>query len=437
MGKLSINTVTVIGVTGTMGANIAGIFASFGNAKVFCVGRDISKVEKTIPRIIQSVKADCIGRKLVPADFSMLEKCVGESDLVFESSAENLEIKAAIAHRVGCALKAHAISCTGTSGLSISKLAECYPQNLRGHFFGVHMFNPPYSMPLCEFTKTEYSEKALAEELKDYLQNILYRTVVEVKDSPAFLGNRIGFQFINEALQMADKYRDNGGIDYIDAILGPFTGRAMAPLATSDFVGLDVHKAIVENIFQNTNDYAHETFVLPEFVKKLINIGNLGRKSGCGLYQLIKYDNGLKRQTVLDIGAGVYRDPIPYAFPFAIKMKSCLVDGDYLNAFKHLVYNHSFEAELCLRFLLKYIVYSLYTAANVGYSDEAADDVMAMGFNWCPPQAMSNALGLVANVSSLIKERLPDICSQIDVDWLFANSTVSRYDYRPFFRIGK
>ena len=245
MGKLSINTVTVIGVTGTMGANIAGIFASFGNAKVFCVGRDIHKVEKTIPRIVQSVKADCIARKLVPADFSMLEKCVSESDLVFESSAENLELKAAIAHRVGCALKDHAISCTGTSGLSITELAECYPLNLRGHFFGVHMFNPPYSMPLCEFTKTDYSEKAFTEELKDYLQNTLYRTVVEVKDSPAFLGNRIGFQFINEALQMADKYRDNGGIDYIDAILGPFTGRAMAPLATSDFVGLDVHKAIV------------------------------------------------------------------------------------------------------------------------------------------------------------------------------------------------
>ena len=437
MSNLSINTVTVIGVTGTMGANIAGIFASFGNAKVFCVGRDLSKVKRTIPRIIQSVKADSIGCKLIPADFTMLEKCIRESDLVFESSAENLDVKVAIARRVGCALRVNAISCTGTSGLSITTLAECYPEKLRGHFFGVHMFNPPYSMPLCEFSKTIYSDTVLADALKVYLQNTLYRTVVEVKDSPAFLGNRIGFQFINEALQMADKYRDYGGIDYIDAILGPFTGRAMAPLATSDFVGLDVHKAIVENIFQNTNDYAHDTFMLPDFVKKLIDMGNLGRKSGCGLYQLIKYDNGLKRQTVLDIGAGVYRDPIPYAFPFAIKMKSCLVDGDYLNAFKHLVDNHSFEAELCLQFLLKYIVYSLYAAADVGYSDAAADDVMAMGFNWCPPQAMCKALGLVTDVKLLIKERLPHICFQIDIDSLLSNITLSRYDYRPYFRTGK
>ena len=104
-------------------------------------------------------------------------------------------------------------------------------------------------------------------ELKEYLSNKLIRTVVEVKDSPAFLGNRIGFQFINEALRYAERFKDNGGIDYIDAILGSFTGRSMAPLTTSNFVGLDVHKAIVDNIYEDTHDHAHETFVLPEFVQ--------------------------------------------------------------------------------------------------------------------------------------------------------------------------
>ena len=68
-------------------------------------------------------------------------------------------------------------------------------------FFGIHMFNPPYTLNLCELTPTKYSDGRLKEELKEYLGGKLYRTVVEVKDSPAFLGNRIGFQFINEALQ--------------------------------------------------------------------------------------------------------------------------------------------------------------------------------------------------------------------------------------------
>ena len=434
---MEIRTVTVIGVTGTMGANVAGIFASFGNAKVYCIGRDISKVKKTIPRIVKSVKADAIAMNLIPADFSSIEECVRQSDLVFESCKEDINIKTEIATRVGAALKPEAISGTGSSGLSITKIAECYPEKLRSHFFGIHMFNPPYTLPLCEVTPTLYSDVKLKLELEDYLNNNLHRTVVEVKDSPAFLGNRIGFQFINEALQYAEKYRDNGGIDYIDALLGSFTGRTMPPLVTSDFVGIDVHKAIVDNIYINTCDYAHETFVLPEFAERLVAEGKLGRKSGGGLYQLVKYENGLKRQTVFDINTGYYRDVIPYAFPFAEKMKRRIAEGDYILAFERLVNNHSQEAEICLSFLLKYIVYSLYATEEVGYDITAADDVMATGFNWCPPLAMYQALSTVADVASLIQERLPEICEKIDVDHYLADVKPSKYDYRIYFKSGR
>ena len=85
---VNISTVSVIGVTGTMGANIAGIFASFGNAKVYCIGRDIEKVKNTIPRMAASVKAGSIATRLIPADYSMLDECVRQSDLVFESVAD-------------------------------------------------------------------------------------------------------------------------------------------------------------------------------------------------------------------------------------------------------------------------------------------------------------------------------------------------------------
>ncbi len=434
---MDVRVVTVIGVTGTMGANVAGIFASFGDAKVYCVGREINKVKKTIPRIVQSVRADSIAKNLIPADYDMLEQCVSESDLVFESSKEDIVVKTEIATRVGKVLKDNAISCTGSSGLSITTLAECYSENLRGHFFGVHMFNPPYTLPLCELTTTKYGDLELKNDLKEYLSSKLLRTVVEVKDSPAFLGNRIGFQFINEALQYAEKYKDNGGIDYIDAILGPFTGRSMAPLITSDFVGLDVHKAIVDNIYENTDDYAHDTFVLPGFVKTLIDEGKLGRKAGAGLYQLVRHESGHKRMTVYDISTSMYRDVIPYVFPFADKMKKYLSEGDYQKAFEQLLKNHSLEAEICLSFLLKYIVYSLYATNKVGYNVESADDVMAAGFNWCPPMAMYHALSAVTDVSILIKNRIPDICDRVDVDSLLSAVKSSKYDYRKFFKSGR
>lgn len=431
-----IKTVTVIGATGTMGANVAGIFASFGDVKVYCVGRDIEKMKRTIPRIVKSVRADAIAKNLVPTDFSMLEKCVAESDLIFESSKEDIQVKTEIATMVGKAMKPHAVSGTGSSGLSINTIAECYPEELRSRFFGIHMFNPPYTLQLCELTSTKYSDGKLKEELKEYLSGRLYRTVVEVKDSPAFLGNRIGFQFINEALQYAEKYKDNGGIDYIDAIIGSFTGRTMAPLATSDFVGLDVHKAIVDNINENTDDYAHDTFVFPKFADKLVSDGKLGRKSGGGLYQIVRYDNGLNRQTVLDIGTGLYRDVIPYVFPFADKIKKYLAEGDYQKAFIQLVNNHSQEANICRRFLLNYIVYSLYATKEVGYDIAGADDVMAAGFNWCPPLAMYQALSTVADVPALIRANLPDVCERVDIDAILDEVKPSKYDYRLYFKSG-
>lgn len=431
---MNITTVTVIGVTGTMGANVAGIFASFGNARVYALGRDIEKVRKTIPRIIKSVRADSIADNLIPADFSMLEECVRNSDLIFESSAENIFIKKEIAEKVAKAMRSDAVSCTGTSGLSITRLAECYPEELRGNFFGVHMFNPPYNMSLCELIPTVYSDRALLNELHSYLEKKLYRTVVEVKDSPAFLGNRIGFELINEALQYAEHYKDSGGIDYIDAIIGPFTGRIMPPIETADFVGLDVHKAIVDNIHNNTNDFANEVFVLPSFVQKLIEEKKLGRKSGGGLYKMIKYDNGLRRLTVLDISTGLYRDKLTYKFPFAEEMKSFLREGDYEDAFRCLVNNHSQEAEICVELLLKYILYSLFAADEVGDSIEAADDVMATGFNWCPPMALYQALSSVTDIRTLISERLPAIDDQINVDYLLDKVKLSKYDYRIYFR---
>lgn len=118
---------------------------------------------------MKSVKADAISKNLVPADFYMLEKCVTESDLVFESSKEDIGVKKEIAVRIAKALQLHAVSCTGSSGLFITEVANGYPDRLKEHFFDVHMFNPPYSMSLCELTPTAFSDKAMQTELKEYL----------------------------------------------------------------------------------------------------------------------------------------------------------------------------------------------------------------------------------------------------------------------------
>ena len=124
-----------------MGASIAGIFASFGAAEVFAVSRDLKDAEVNLQRIARSVKADSIYKRIHVSDYSGLDDCVANSDLVFESVLEDRRIKKDIAVQVSKCLKKDAYFCTGTSGLSVTELAECFPCELRGNVFGVHFFN--------------------------------------------------------------------------------------------------------------------------------------------------------------------------------------------------------------------------------------------------------------------------------------------------------
>lgn len=436
--KLNISKVAVVGANGTMGANISAIFASFGDAKVYLISRDMEKSRNAVIKAYKSVRSDGIIKNLIPAEYSDLEKYVSDADLVFESVSEELELKKDITTRIGKCAKKGSIICSGTSGLSVTTLAECLPTELKTNYFGVHMFNPPYAMTLCEFIPTKYSDNTKAVLLKNYLTDVLRRTVVETKDSPAFLGNRIGFQFINQALIFAEQYKDRGGIDFIDAILGPFSGRAMPPIVTADFVGLDVHKAIVNNVYNNTNDYNKETFLCPAYVDSLIAENKLGRKVGCGLYKSEIDDSGNKRRMVYDIKNGYYRDVIKFAFLFADNMKEQIKNGDYYQAFETLINSNSIESNLCLNFLLEYIIYSLITAQEVGYSVHDADEVMATGFNWCPPLALLDALAEVQNPKLLFSKIVDkQVLKKINLEKLILDIEPSKYDYRKFFKSGR
>ena len=100
-----------------------------------------------------------------------------------------------------------------------------------------------------------------------------------------------------------------------------------------------------------------------------------------------------------------------------------------------LINNKSQEADICLRFLLRYIVYALYTAEHVGYDLQVADDVMATGFTWCPPFAMMEAFSRVCDLGALMKERLkPEIVNAVNIDHIISEQIKSKYDYRIYFK---
>lgn len=423
---IKINKIVVIGATGAVGKTVSGIFASFGDAKVYMVGRDISKLEKSKRDAALSVKSITVEENIIVKSMDELEECILDADFIFESVTENMDTKKEIHSRINNIVKKKTIIATGTSGLSIDELAGCYDEHKRGNFFGVHFFNPPYSMPLCELIPSKYNEgdKELINSLKEYLSEKLYRDVVIVKNEPAFLANRIGFMFMNEALQYAEKYKEYGGIDYIDSILGCYTGRNMRPLETMDFVGLDIHKSIVDNIRINSKENDKNSFVLPNFFEEIVSTGNLGMKTGCGLY---KTEDNVRM--VYDINTKKYRNVINYNFYYIDNVLNNCKVGNYLEGYDLIKDDPSLESDICITFLLKYIVYSIEITQNICDDLHYCDNAMADGFNWLPPLATIDVLGGKEEVIRLCKKYLKKDCSE-----LINKAPKSKYDYRRFIK---
>ena len=429
---IDIKVVTILGANGTMGRNIAAIFASFGQAKVYLACRTMEKATKAIKDAYKSVKAESIINNLVPVTYDEIENVIRESDLVLESLTEDIEVKKNMYRRIKPFLKENAIIASGTSGLSIKELAEEFERKSL-NFFGIHMFNPPYNLTLCELVLHDAQQEELAKELEKYLSNDLKRVVVRVKDKPAFLGNRIGFFFINEAFKLAYKNMDEGGIDYLDSILGCFTGRNMEPLTTADFVGLDISKAIIDYVYEETNDIFKTSFELPEYINSLINQGKLGKKVNKGLFYK---NNDNKLIYVYDIKLNIYRPKNNYQFYFSNEMIKNIRNGKYEEAINILLSDESHEAIICKKMILKYIIYSIYITKKVAYNLNACDDAMATGFSWLPPIAWIDILGGKKEIIKLTKKYLSKKWQNVVEETSFFNNvpSTSKYDYRRFLK---
>lgn len=167
---MQIHAVTILGANGTMGRNIAAIFASFGSTQVYLVSRSIEKSIAAKEKAYKSVRAESVKEKMIACDYSQLEQCIEKSELVFEACAEEWKVKVDMHSKISEVLKKindgkDRIICTGTSGLSITKLSELYSEEQRKFFMGMHFFNPPYNMTLCELTPTVYTDRTVFNEM--------------------------------------------------------------------------------------------------------------------------------------------------------------------------------------------------------------------------------------------------------------------------------
>lgn len=434
---LEFKTVTILGANGTMGAGSAGVIAAFGGCKIHMLARTVEKAREGVAAACGSVRAGVIEPRLLPGSYDAdLEKAVAESDWVFELVAETYDVKEPLNKRVAAARKKGSLVSTVSSGLDISRLASHFDADGARHYYGTHFFNPPYKLTLCELITHEGNDPAYTANLAQYLQKILRREVVVTSNLPGFAGNRIGFQFMNEVAQKAEELQDRGGIHLVDSLLSGYTGRAMSPLATVDLVGLDVHKAIVDNIHANTKDMAHDTFRMPTYMQKLIDAGALGNKAGQGLYLRRKNADGSREKLVWNIKKGDYEALPGVTVPFKKAAIEAIRGARYSDAAEIFKTAQGTEADLLRYFIARYISYSLSLVPEVT-DQNGVDAAMGFGFNWTPPSAWVDFLGGVDETKRLMdqnKVEVPRALAAARTKGPFYG--LHRLNYRQLFRAG-
>lgn len=425
---MRIENVAILGGNGTVGSLMGALIAGFGKATVYLISRDKNKLnEKLLDKMYASIKSDSIKNRIITCDYSDAENVLGECDWIFESVAESYDIKESVYKSVNKFAKKNAIITTGTSGLSINELAKSLDVNRKANFFCTHFFNPPYNMTLCELIPNEYTDELIMKEFRKYLQEILIRTTIISKDTPAFIANRIGFKLMNDLLLLADKYKDKGGINYIDSLFTGYTGRNMKPFETIDFVGLDIHKAIVDNIYAKTNDEFKQSFKLPEWFETQIKNGFLGNKTKKGLYE--------GKDLVFDINSHSYINKQKYKLEEIIQINELIKEGEYIKAYQKLFKCDTEEKKIVTKTLIQYIVYAIYIGKNTAEKIEDCDDAMATGFGWCPPIALKELIDEVNDFKKLCDNYIgKNIMDKYQLYETIEQLPKSKYDYRKYIK---
>ena len=284
MNIQDIKNVTVVG-GGTMGNGIVQVFASFGykvtlvdlNQEV--LDRAVAGISKSLDRFVKKEKITEEQKNTTLANISVSTdlQSAKSSQLVIEAVSENLDIKLKIFGQLETICPAETIFASNTSSLPITQLASATKRPAQ--FIGMHFMNPVPMMKLIELIRgmaTSDETFKLIKELSEKLNKI----PVEVNDFPGFIANRILMPMINEAVFAL--FEGVGTAEAIDEVMKLGMAHPMGPLQLADFIGLDVCLAILEVMHDGLGDPKYRPCPL---LKKMVQAGYLGRKSGRGFFE--------------------------------------------------------------------------------------------------------------------------------------------------------
>ena len=282
---MSIDKVGVVG-GGQMGGGIAEVCAKAGIATVVVevtdelAAKSRAGIERSLDKAVERAKLDDAGRSAAlgllsfATDVGALAKC----ELVVEAVVERLDVKQELFARLDAVVTSStAILASNTSSIPITQIAGATQRP--GSVVGMHFFNPAQVMPLVEVISTVVSDPEQVERAADFAGDVLGKTVVRAKDRAGFIVNKLLCPYIFEAIRM---YEEGFATrEDIDAAMVNGAGYPMGPLTLSDLIGNDTMLAVSEAFM---DEYSDPRFAAPPLLRRMVEAGLLGRKTGRGFY---------------------------------------------------------------------------------------------------------------------------------------------------------
>ena len=306
-------------------------------------------------------------------------KEINGCDWIIEAVVENLDIKRNLFDKVEQFRKAGTLITSNTSGIPIKLMAEGRSEDFKKYFCGTHFFNPPRYLRLLEVIPGPDTSPEVIDFLMHYGDLFLGKSTVECRDTPAFIANRVGVFSIMSLLHLVEK--NNYTVDEIDILTGTVLGRPKsATFRTSDLVGIDTLVKVANDVYERCpNDESRNTFLLPDFFKKMIEKKWLGDKTGQGFYKKNKNASGKSEILTLDLKTFDYRAKIKSKFPSLEQVKAI---ENVKERFK-ILFNAKdkagefYRASFCS--LFSYVSFRLPEIAEDLYK---IDEAICAGFGW-------------------------------------------------------
>ena len=402
MNNRRIKKVAVIG-SGIMGSGIACHFANIGVEVLLLdiVPRELSEVEKTKGltledkivrnRLVNDALATSLKSKPSPIYAKKFASRITTGNLdddlhkikdvdwIMEVVVERLDIKQQVFEKVEKHRTPGTIVSSNTSGIPIKFMNEGRSDDFRQHFAVTHFFNPPRYLKLFEVVPGPECKPEITDFLMEYGEKFLGKTSVLAKDTPAFIGNRIGIFGIQSLFHQVKELGLT--VEEVDKLTGPVIGRPKsATFRTVDVVGLDTLVHVANGIYDNCpDDEAHELFKLPDFISDMMENKWLGSKTKQGFYKKVKNADGKSEILTLDLDTMEYRSKKRASFATLELTKT--IDKP-IERFKVLVGGKDKAGDFYRKNFTAMFAYVQNRIPEISDELYRIDDAMKAGFGW-------------------------------------------------------